>query len=222
MTLRKQDNQLMRFVSLMLVLLLSQPTTLPLLAQASGGALNATISTVAGGGLAATLPARQAPLMNPSAVVPDPRGRGFYVLDGGTSLSDVPPYGFMVRFANTSAQTVTLGTLSIEAGSIGRIAGGGSAEGDDLPASTVVMDNVPAIAADPGGDVLYVLTPLRNSVRAVNVGTQNVTVAGKTIAPGAITTIATSDTLTGARGLAIHPTTREIYYIGGQAGSNIV
>ncbi|MBI3759248.1 MAG: hypothetical protein HY269_05780, partial [Deltaproteobacteria bacterium] len=54
-----------------------------------------TISTVAGGGFGANAPARQAPMELPTALVFDPSGRGFYVVDevDGTSL---------LRFVNTS------------------------------------------------------------------------------------------------------------------------
>lgn len=146
MTQKRMSNQLMRFVTLLLAVLLCQPTTLPLLAQSAGSALNATIVTVAGGGLFANVAAKQAPLMSPTAVLADPAQRGFYILDGGATLNDLASYGYVVRFVNTSAQAVTIGSVTIEAGAIGRIAGGGSADSDDVQASLIVLDTVPAMA----------------------------------------------------------------------------
>src|SRR5581483_11319218 len=219
-------DRLMRFISSVLVLaLLCQPTAMPLLAQAPGsgpGAVSSTIATVAGGGLATNIPAPQAPLVAPTGVILDPKGRGFYVLDGGVTLGDVPPYGFIVRFVNTTSQAVTLGTERIEPNCLGRVAGGGSSDGDDIPAVFMNLDTATGMAVDPTGDLIYLLAPNRQSIRAVNVGSQAATVLNKTIAPGAITTVFSGDNAANGRGLAVHPTTREIYYAGASSGSNIV
>ena len=80
MTQKRMSNQLMRFVTLLLAVLLCQPTTLPLLAQSAGSALNATIVTVAGGGLFANVAAKQAPLMSPTAVLLTRRSADFIFL----------------------------------------------------------------------------------------------------------------------------------------------
>src|SRR5262245_22804426 len=70
-----------------------------------------TISTVAGGGFGSDVPAKQAPMVLPSAVALDPLGRGFYVVDevDGTSL---------LRFVNTSGNPVILAGVTIQPGNI--------------------------------------------------------------------------------------------------------
>ena len=47
----------------------------------SAAVIETTISTIAGGGFGSDVPARQAPMVLPTAVALDPRGRGFYIVD---------------------------------------------------------------------------------------------------------------------------------------------
>src|SRR5207253_3417678 len=60
------------------------------------------ISTIAGGGFGTNAPAKQAPMVMPTAVATDPLGRGFYVVaeNSGTSL---------LRFVNTTNAPITIG-----------------------------------------------------------------------------------------------------------------
>jgi hypothetical protein len=78
-----------------------------------------TISTIVGGGFGSSVPAKQAPMVLPTAVERDPLGRGVYIVD--TVSGNV-----LLRFLNTSTSPVTLGGVRIEAGHIGLIAGGGT------------------------------------------------------------------------------------------------
>ncbi len=60
----------------------------PVLAGTQAGNQEITIRTIAGGGFGSNVPVRDAPMVQPTAVVFDPLGRGFYVVDevNGTSV----------------------------------------------------------------------------------------------------------------------------------------
>lgn len=166
------------------------------------------ISTVAGGGFGSDVPAKQAPMVLPTAVVLDPRGRGFYVVDevDGTSL---------LRFVSTSSVTITLAGVTIQPGHINLIAGGGIQSNDGISPLDSDLAQVTGLAVDPSGDAVYMTIPSFSAIRAINVGTQNLTVLGKTIVPGTISTVAAPDQAI-FRAVAIHPTTREIHFIAGR------
>lgn len=168
----------------------------------------ATISTVAGGGFGSDVPVRQAPMVLPTAVALDPRGRGFYVVDevDGTSL---------LRFVNTTANLLTLAGVTIQPNSINLIAGGGIQSNDGFLPLDTDLAQITGIAVDPSGNAVYLTIPAFSAIRAINVGTQDFTVAGKTIAPGTISTIASPDQAI-FRAMAVHPTTRELYFIAGR------
>ena len=167
-----------------------------------------TISTIAGGGFGSEVPAKQAPMVLPTAVALDPRGRGFFVVDevDGTSL---------LRFVSTSSVPVTLAGVTIQPGHINLIAGGGVQSEDGISPLDTDLAQITGLAVDPSGDAIYLTIPSFSAIRTINVGTQNLTVLGKTIVPGTISTIASPDQAT-FRAVAIHPTTREIHFIAGR------
>ena len=141
------------------------------------------ISTIAGGGFSTNAPAKQAPMVLPTAVATDPLGRGFYVVDESNSAS-------LLRFVNTTNENVTLAGITILPGHINLIAGGG------ISAETTVLRDVDltlvtGITVDPSGNVVYLTTPLVSAIRAINVGTQNFSILQQTIQPGTIKTIFT-------------------------------
>ncbi|MEP7340770.1 MAG: hypothetical protein ABI977_23775 [Acidobacteriota bacterium] len=174
----------------------------------SGAMTDTTISTVAGGGFGSDVPVRQAPMVLPTAVGLDPRGRGFYVIDevDGTSL---------LRFANTTANPLALAGVTIQSNSINLIAGGGVQSDDGISPLDTDLAQVTGLAVDPSGNAVYLTIPSLSAIRVVNVGTQNFTVQGKTIAPGTIGTLAMPDQAV-FRAIAIHPTARELYFIAGR------
>ncbi len=167
-----------------------------------------TISTVAGGGFGSNVPARQAPMLLPTGAVLDPPGRGFYVIDevNGTSL---------VRFVNTTDNPVTLAGATIQPNDINLIAGGGAQINDGIPPRDADLAEVTGVAVDPSGEILYLAIPAFSAIRVVNAGAQEITVSGKTLPPATINTIA-SLSFADFRGLAIHPSTRELYFISGR------
>ncbi|MBI1765799.1 MAG: hypothetical protein HYR56_30715 [Acidobacteria bacterium] len=167
------------------------------------------ISTVAGGGLSANAQARQAPMELPHALVFDPPGRGFYVVDDvdGTSL---------LRFVNTSPTPVTLAGTTVLPGNINLIAGGGVRIEDGTPARDADLAKVTGLAADPTGNALLLALPAFNAIRVVNVGAQNYLLGGRSFAPGTIGTLAAPE-FADLRGVVIHPLSREVFFIAGSA-----
>ncbi|MGH9799409.1 MAG: hypothetical protein ACRD82_03515, partial [Blastocatellia bacterium] len=166
------------------------------------------ISTVAGGGFGSDVPARQAPMVLPTAVVLDPRGRGFYVVDevDGTSL---------LRFVSTSSVPIMLSGVTIQPGHINLIAGGGVQSNDGASPLDSDLAQITGLAVDPSGDAVYMTIPSFSAIRVINVGAQNLTILGKIIVPGTISTVAMPDQAI-FRAVAIHPTTREIHFIAGR------
>lgn len=178
---------------------------------AQGGIGSRTmISTIAGGGFSTSAPARQAPMVQPTAVARDPKGRGFYIVDdvNGTSL---------LRFVNTSGVAVTLAGVTIQPDQINLIAGGGIAPDSTIPLD-IDLTQVTGIAVDPTGDILYLATPIVAAFRALNVGNQDFTILRQTIQPGTIKTIYNVGR-TDFRALTIN-SAREFFYIGAAQGGN--
>lgn len=174
----------------------------------ASAATETTISTVAGGGFGSDVPARQAPMVLPTAVALDPMGRGFYVIDevDGTSL---------LRFVNTSPNTLTLAGVTIQPGSINLIAGSGAQSIDGISPRDTDLAQVTGLAVDPSGNAVYLTIPAFSAIRALNVSAQEFATLGKTISPGTISTIATLDQAV-FRAISIHPVTRELYFIAGR------
>jgi uncharacterized protein (TIGR03437 family) len=171
-------------------------------------ATETTISTIAGGGFGSNVGARQAPMALPTGVALDPRGRGFYVIDevNGSSL---------VRFVNTTANPVILAGVTILPNNINLIAGGNGQTSDGVPPRDADLAEITGFAVDPSGDLLYLDVPAYSAIRVINVGTQEISSYGKTIAPATINTIAMPG-FADFRGLAIHPVTRELYFTSGR------
>ncbi len=165
------------------------------------------ISTLAGGGLSANAQARQAPMELPTALVFDPQGRGFYVVDDvdGTSL---------LRFVNTSPAPVTLAGTTVLPGNINLIAGGGVRIEDAVPAREADLAKVTGLAVDPTGNALLLALPAFNAIRVVNVGAQSYTLAGRTFAAGTIGTLAAPE-FADLRGVVLQPLAREVFFIAG-------
>lgn len=165
------------------------------------------ISTIAGGGLSANSQARQAPMELPHALVFDPLGRGFYVVDDvdGTSL---------LRFVNTSPSPVTLAGTTVLPGNINLIAGGGVRIEDGVLARDADLAKVTGVAIDPTGNALLLALPAFNALRVVNVGAQTYTLAGRTFAAGTIGTLAAPE-FADLRGVVLQPLSREVFFIAG-------
>lgn len=189
--------------ALSVLIIAATPLAAKVCAQSASGN---TISTIAGGGYSTSIAVRQAPMSLPTAVARDPQGRGFFVIDEINSSS-------LLRFVNTSSQPVTLAGITIQAGGINLIAGGGLSIEDNAGPRETDLALVSGLAVDPSGNAVYLGLPSLGVIRAINLSTQNFTVLGKTIAPGKIVTIATP-TVAEFRALALRAAPREFFYIG--------
>jgi uncharacterized protein (TIGR03437 family) len=163
----------------------------------SAGSGSTNISTVAGGA-GEEAPARQSPYNTPFAVARDPQNRGVYVMDQGGG-------SYVLRFVNTTNAAVTIGGREIAAGTNRLLAGLGTDDlSDNIPGTQVSMFDNNALAVHPNGNLVYftALQPAR--VRVLNVSNTSQTVAGKTIGPGVVTTIAEIPNGDGLNGIAVN------------------
>jgi len=143
-----------------------------------------TITTIVGGGFGSSVPAKQAPMVLPSAVERDPLGRGIYIVDSVNG-------NVLLRFLNTSTSAVTLGGVRIEAGNIGLIAGGGTQDPvDGAPPREVSLGPIAGLIAHPSGDAIIfgVLIGNGGAAFAVNVSSQPFNFPGRLgpIPPGGL------------------------------------
>lgn len=193
-------------ILLIAIAVLPQIFSVKVAAQSVSGAPR--ISTIAGGGYSTSVETQFAPMLQPVAVAMDPQGRGFYVIDEVNSIS-------LLRFVNTTSQPVTLAGVVIPAGRINLLAGGGLAVEDGASPLNSDLAQVTGMAVSPSGNVIYLAIPTLGAIRAINVGTENVTLLNKTVAPGKITTIH-SPSFFDYRALAVNQTTGDIFYIAEQ------
>lgn len=179
----------------------------------SGSGSNTQISTAAGGGFGSNIPVRQAPMGLPSGVALDPQGLGFYVLDEVNST-------ILLRFVNTKPDPVTLAGASVLPNHINLIAGGGAKQpADNTAARDADLTTITGLAVDPTGKAVYLTAPALGAIIGINVSAQDFTVLNKTIAPGKATVIFTPS-VGDFRALAIHPVSKEFYFVGPSADSN--
>ena len=176
--------------------------TSPFTPQQVGSGNRMIISTIAGGGFSMGSPATSALMSQPTGVALDPKGRGYFVLDEREGSG-------MVRFVNTTTTTQTIARVSVEAGGINLVAGGGTG-GESLPAREVDLGLVTGLAVDPTGDAVYILTPLTSSIRVLNVGTETLNMQRQTVPPGRVATIVTGIG-SEARSLAVDAQ-RQVFY----------
>ncbi len=129
------------------------------------------ISTVAGGG-PSNLPPLQSGIGYAASVVRD--------ATGNTYIAD--------SYSSQILEVSTAGTLSVIAGNstLGYAGDGG-------PATAAALDRPESIALDSSGN-LYIADTDNSVIRVVNTGSQTLTVAGVTIAPGKIQTVAGTGT----------------------------
>jgi uncharacterized protein (TIGR03437 family) len=140
------------------------------------------IDTIAGGLGEGNL-ATQAPFGTVVAIARDPQNRGIYIADviGGVTL---------IRFLNTSASTVTIAGRNIGPGVVRAVAGGGADLGENISGLRSDLGAVAGLHTSTDGNLLYYVAQADGQVRALNVSSSNVTVAGASIAPGNIGTLA--------------------------------
>ncbi|MGE0884969.1 MAG: PKD domain-containing protein [Blastocatellales bacterium] len=177
------------------------------------GSGSTMIDTIAGGLGEGNL-AMNAPFGTLIAVARDPQNRGIYVADviGGVTL---------IRFFNTSNSTVTIAGRSIESKRVRAIAGGGLELGDNVSGLISDLGVVSGLDTSADGNLLYFVAQIDKQVRALNVSSNTVTVAGLQIGSGNIGTLASGfgEVL---NGIAVNDSTGDVYVADATAGVNRV
>lgn len=172
-----------------------------------------SISTIAGG-FGEGNRARQATLREVTVMARDPQGRGLYIAD---SIGDV----VYVRFINTGTNSVTVAGVTIAAGAIRAIAGGGASLSDNAAALSSDMVILTGMATSTNGDLLYTLNPIDGVLRAINVSAAPVAVLGTPLPVGQIRTVA-SGMGQGSNAIAVHPSDGSIVVADATTGANRV
>lgn len=172
-----------------------------------------SISTIAGG-FGEGNKAKQATLRDVTVMARDPQGRGVYIAD---SIGDV----VYARFINTGTNPVTIAGVTIAAGTIRAIAGGGASLSDNAAALSTDLVVVTGMATSASGELLYVLNPIDGVLRAINVSANPVAVLGTPLPVGQIRTVA-SGLGQGSNAIAVHPADGSIMVADATTGANRV
>ena len=128
-----------------------------------------------------------AQLNDPTAVFVDGQGN-LYIADADNSV---------IRFVNNTTSAITIGTVTIQPGTIQTVAGSPGNTcvtypcGDGGAASSAQLDLPFGIFVDAAGNI-YIADTFDSVIRVINPGTTPVTIANTTIAGGAIEAVAGS------------------------------
>jgi len=148
------------------------------------------VTTVAGNGEEAGYsgdggPANSAELNFPLGLALDSAGN-IYIAD---------TYNNRIRVVNTGSSSITIAGVSIAPGDIATVAGNGTAgySGDGGAATSAELNFPYSVALDRAGNA-YITDCHNQRIRVVNTGSSSITIAGVTIAPGNIATVAGNGT----------------------------
>lgn len=174
------------------------------------------IETVVGGILGDGNVATMLSMVSPVAVSADPLKRGVYFVDATNA-------GNLIRFFNTTRNTVTIGGLKIAAGTIRTVVGGGLDPSDNVPGRNADAGSVSGLAVSSDGGSVYFIDSGAAIVRVFNASAGAKTFSGQNIGSGNVGTLSTSPNFgSNLNGLAVHPTTGEVYIGDATAGNNKV
>ncbi|MBX3276416.1 MAG: IPT/TIG domain-containing protein [Acidobacteria bacterium] len=194
--------------------------------SAAAPSSTALISTV-GGGDGDGDPALSVSFARLMVAARDPQGRGIYL--ASIQHSNEGSGTNYIRFLNTGAEAVEIAGKTVMPGAIRTLAGGGLAAGENIPALSADVNGVTGMAAGAQGAVLYYTEQSGQRVRALNVSSEPVAVAGEMLDPGHIRTFADPRTpedlpLFGGLlyGLAYNPANGELAVCDASPGSNKV
>lgn len=142
------------------------------------------IDTIAGGLYGDGNIGTKATLVTPIVAAADPLGRGLYFVDV------VPNAPALLRFLNTTRNTVTIASVKIAGGTVKTIAGGGLDLNDNVLALQADLGIVSGLAVKPGtGDIIYFIDKGGSIVRFINFSAAPVTVNGSTVSAGRVGTL---------------------------------
>ncbi len=173
-----------------------------------------TIGTISGGTLGNGNLGTQATLGIPVALALDPQGRGLF-------FSDSPSTNY-IRFLNTRRDTVVIAGVSIPAGTVRIIAGGGDDIGEDSIATEADIGIVTGLAVSPSGDLLYFIDSIGLQIRAINISNASRPIAGVSTAVGRIRTFAAQGFGSSLYSLATNPFSGDIFVCDSTQGVNKV
>ena len=142
------------------------------------------IDTVAGGQGAGNS-AISTPLVKPVAVAVAPGGQGLF-------LAEVTPAASLIRFVNTGPAPLRVAGLDVAPGALVTLAGGGASTQENIPGGQADLGGVAGLAASADGKLLYFIDATAIRIRALNVSPEPVTLAGGSLSPGHVRTLATA------------------------------
>lgn len=174
------------------------------------------IDTVAGGVLGDGNLGVKANMVTPVVAALDPLGRGIFIVDfpSGTSL---------LRFLNTTRNTVTIAGRKIPASVITTLAGGGYDLSDNIPARAADIGTVTGVGVSSNGEIVYFIDASGPAVRLFNASGATKAIDGVNVGSGNVGTLFSGGDFGSAlNGLAVHPTTGDIYVADATPGGNKV
>jgi sugar lactone lactonase YvrE len=144
------------------------------------------IDTIAGGLYGDGNVGIKATLVTPIVAATDPQGRGLYFVDV------VPNAPALLRFLNTTRNTVTIAGIKVSGGTVKTIAGGGLDLNDNVLGLQADLGIVSGLAVSPGaGEVIYFIDKGGSVVRFFNISSGPLTINGSTIGVGRVGTLST-------------------------------
>ena len=173
------------------------------------------IDTVVGGQLGDGNPGLKVNIINPAVAAADPMGRGVYFVDSASS-------GNFVRFFNTTRNIVTLGGMKVAPGTIRTVVGGGLDGSDNIPGRQADSGTVTGLAVSNNGEILYYVDSITAAVRAWNASGSAKTIGSGSVAPGNVGTLSGTGFGNVMNGVAVHPTSGDVYVIDATPGTNKV
>lgn len=173
------------------------------------------IDTLVGGQLGDGNPSLKLNIITPAVITADPMGRGVYFVDSASS-------GNYIRFFNTTRNAVTLGGVKIAAGTIRTVVGGGLDPSDNVPGRMADPGTVTGLAVSSNGEILYYVDSISAAVRAWNASDSAKTINSVSIGSGNVGTLSGSGFGSTMNGLAVHPTSGDVYVADATAGINKV
>ncbi|MEP7336951.1 MAG: IPT/TIG domain-containing protein [Acidobacteriota bacterium] len=173
------------------------------------------IDTIAGGLLGDGNLAIKSTIVLPIAIAIDPLGRGLYVGDSAGT--------FLIRFINTTRNTVTIGGQKIPAGAIRTVVGAPNGDpADNVPGATADVGSLSGLAVSKDGDLVYWIDQGASLIRVYNASATTKAVAGGNLAAGNVTTVISQNLGSSVNGLSVNPVSGEVYVIDATAGVNQV